>query len=143
MLRDITLPWLPLVTIRASSIQTRPCYPCGSDLDTGFFHTDMKVLADHFHGQPTVLYCVPTNPGPRSFYAWAVRRCHWPVPQPIVRLLLFPASLSPRTRTQYLEIWTPESFSDRPRSPLARSYPELFRVCVTVECLIGKQKSVC
>ena len=38
-------------------------------------------------GQPTVLYCVPTNPGPRSFYAWAVRRCHWPVPQPIVRLL--------------------------------------------------------
>jgi hypothetical protein len=33
-----------------------------SDLDTEFFHTDMKVLADHFHGQPTVLYCVPTNP---------------------------------------------------------------------------------
>jgi hypothetical protein len=37
-----------------------------SDLDTEFFHTDMKVLADHFHSQPTVLYCVPTNPGPRS-----------------------------------------------------------------------------
>ena len=36
------------------------------DLDTEFFHTDMKVMADHFHGQPTVLYCVPTNPGPRS-----------------------------------------------------------------------------
>jgi hypothetical protein len=46
-----------------------------SDLDTGFFHTDMKVLVDHFHGQPTVLYCVPTNPGPRSFFAWPVRRC--------------------------------------------------------------------
>ena len=44
-----------------------------SDLDTEFFHTDMKVLADHFHGQPTVLYCVPTNPGPRSFRAWPVR----------------------------------------------------------------------
>ena len=27
-------------------------------------------------GQPTVLYCVPINPGPRSFRAWAVRRCH-------------------------------------------------------------------
>ena len=26
-------------------------------------------------GQPTVLYCVPTNPGPRSFHAWPVRRC--------------------------------------------------------------------
>jgi hypothetical protein len=36
---------------------------------------------------PHVLYCVPTNPGPRSFCAWVVRRCHWPVPQPIVRLL--------------------------------------------------------
>ena len=35
-----------------------------SDLDTEFYHTDMKVLADHFHGQLTVLYCVPTNPGP-------------------------------------------------------------------------------
>jgi hypothetical protein len=75
----------------------------------------MKVLPDHFHGQPNVLYCVPTNPGPRSFCAWAVRRCHWPVPQPIVRLLKTPASLSPRTRTQYLEIPNlgPEmSFSD-------------------------------
>ena len=58
-----------------------------SDLDTEFYHTDMKVLADHFHGQPTTLYCVPTNPGPRSFHAWAIRRCHWPVPQPIVQLL--------------------------------------------------------
>jgi len=38
-------------------------------------------------GQLTILYCVPTNPGPRSFHAWAIRRCHWPVPQPIVRLL--------------------------------------------------------
>ena len=28
-------------------------------------------------GQLTVLYCVPTNPGPRSFRAWPVRRCHW------------------------------------------------------------------
>jgi hypothetical protein len=26
-----------------------------SDLDTGFFHTDMKKLAVHFHDQPTVL----------------------------------------------------------------------------------------
>jgi len=26
---------------------------------------------------PHVLYCVPTNPGPRSFRAWPVRRCHW------------------------------------------------------------------
>jgi hypothetical protein len=26
-----------------------------SDLDTRFFHTDMKVLAVHCHGQPTVL----------------------------------------------------------------------------------------
>ena len=48
-----------------------------SDLDTEFFHTDMKVLADHFHGQLTVLYCVPTNPGPRSFHAWPVRRYCW------------------------------------------------------------------
>ena len=31
------------------------------DLDTGFFHTDMKKLTVHFHDQPTVLYCVPTN----------------------------------------------------------------------------------
>ena len=46
-----------------------------SDLDTEFFHTDMKVLADHFHGQPTILYCVPTNPGPRSFCARPVRWC--------------------------------------------------------------------
>jgi hypothetical protein len=44
-----------------------------SDLDTGFFHTDMKVLAGHFHNQPTVLYCVPTNPDPRSFCARPVR----------------------------------------------------------------------
>ena len=29
---------------------------------------------------PHVLYCVPTNPGPLSFCAWPVRRCHWPVP---------------------------------------------------------------
>jgi hypothetical protein len=28
-------------------------------------------------GQPTVLYCVPTNPGPRSFHAWPVRRYCW------------------------------------------------------------------
>ena len=35
-------------------------------------------------GQLTVLYCVPTNPGPRSFHAWAIRRCHWPVPQPML-----------------------------------------------------------
>ena len=41
------------------------------------YHADMKVLADHFHGQLTILYCVPTNPGPRSFRAWPVRRCHW------------------------------------------------------------------
>ena len=26
-----------------------------SDLDTEFFHTDMKTLADHVHDQPTVL----------------------------------------------------------------------------------------
>ena len=44
-----------------------------SDLDTGFFHTDMKVLAVHFHDQPTVLYCVPTNSDPRSFCARPVR----------------------------------------------------------------------
>jgi len=31
-------------------------------------------------GQLTVLYCVPTNPGPRSFRAWPVRRCHWRTP---------------------------------------------------------------
>ena len=28
-------------------------------------------------GQPTVLYCVPTNPGPRSFCARPVRRYRW------------------------------------------------------------------
>ena len=28
-------------------------------------------------GQLTVLYCVPTNPGPRSFHAWPVRRYCW------------------------------------------------------------------
>ena len=66
-----------------------------SDLDTEFYHTDMKVLADHFHGQPTTLYCVPTNPGPRSFHAWAIRRCHWPVPQPIVQLLKPYSNLGP------------------------------------------------
>ena len=66
-----------------------------SDLDTEFYHTDMKVLADHFHGQLTVLYCVPTNPGPRSFHAWALRRCHWPDPQPIVQLLKPYSNLGP------------------------------------------------
>ena len=56
-----------------------------SDLDTEFFHTDMKVTRQHLHvcvkelrghhDQPTVLYCVPTKPGPRSFCARPVRRC--------------------------------------------------------------------
>ena len=85
----------PSATIRAYSIQTRPCYPGDSDLDTRFFHTDMKVLADHFHGQLTVLYCVPTNPGPRSFRAWPVRRCHWRTSYSIARLLKPYSNLGP------------------------------------------------
>ena len=32
--------------------------------------------------------------------------------QPMLDCSPNPASLNPRTRTQYLEIWTPESFSD-------------------------------
>ena len=66
-----------------------------SDLDTEFYHTDMKVLADHFHGQLTVLYCVPTNPGPRSFRAWPVRRCHWRTSYSIARLLKPYSNLGP------------------------------------------------
>jgi hypothetical protein len=48
-----------------------------SDLDTGFFHTDMWVLSVHFHDQPTVLYCVPINLDPRSICARPVRRSRW------------------------------------------------------------------
>jgi hypothetical protein len=58
---------------------------------TGSRHTTRPAHAvvggHHTTVSPHVLYCVPTNPGPRSFHAWAIRRCHWPVPQPIVQLL--------------------------------------------------------
>ena len=51
MLRDIT-PCRDFATTcyaaHAAALKT-------SDLDTRFFHTDMKVLAVHCHGQPTVL----------------------------------------------------------------------------------------
>jgi len=56
-------------------------------------------------GQSTVLYCVPTNPGPRSFRAWAVRRCHWRRSlNPYLIDLNLTRPLGSRTPTQYLQI---------------------------------------
>ena len=111
-----------------------------SDLDTEFFHTDMKVLADLLHDQPTVLYCVPTNPGPRSFHAWAIRRCHWPVPQPIVRLLKPYSNLGPpifrppkvhepvpnisRSGPRNPSLTLPSSTSRRPRRDMPQLEPK-------------------
>jgi hypothetical protein len=67
--------------------------PCATDSLTTCYETpDVARIETHdaarargcwrssHDGQLTVLYCVPTNPGPRSFHAWPVRRCHWPVP---------------------------------------------------------------
>jgi len=68
MFRRVPTPAALLLRYEAHAVALRT-----SDLDTEFFHTDMKVLADHFHDQPTVLYCVPTNPGPRFFCARPVR----------------------------------------------------------------------
>ena len=80
MLRDIT-PCRDIATTCYDTGLFHPDPPLlplrTSDLDTEFFHTDMKVLAVHCHGQPTVLYCVPTNPGPRSFRARPVRWYRW------------------------------------------------------------------
>ena len=66
-----TRPLLPLRfrSTRVHATQASVCWRAQSTVDSLFFID------------------VPTNPGPRSFHAWAIRRCHWPVPQPIVRLL--------------------------------------------------------
>ena len=62
--------------------------------DTGFFYTDMKERAVHFHDQPTVLYCVPTNPGPRSFCARPVYWCR--CARPLDHFLNCPKGKSPQ-----------------------------------------------
>ena len=61
--------------------------PCTASLATCYETPDVTWIETHdaarargglrssHDGQPTVLYCVPTNPGPRSFHAWPVRRC--------------------------------------------------------------------
>jgi hypothetical protein len=73
------------------------------DRDTHAAHTRGCRRSSH-DGQPTVLYCVPTNPGPRSFHAWPVRRCRWrPFLNPLSDCSLlrsYPPSPSPRTLTQ-------------------------------------------
>ena len=74
---------------------------------------------------------VPTNPGPRSFCAWAVRRCHWPVPQPIVRLL--PSGLLKSTNSYPISrdldpgmspLTLPSSTSRRPRRDMPQLEPK-------------------
>ena len=81
--------------------------PCTASLATCYVIPDVTWIETHdaarargglrssHDGQLTVLYCVPTNPGPRSFHAWALRRCHWPDPQPIVQLLKPYSNLGP------------------------------------------------
>jgi hypothetical protein len=74
-----TRPLLPLRfrSTRVHATQASVCWRAQSTVDSLFFID------------------VPTNPGPRSFCAWALRRCHWPTPQPIVQLLKPYSNLGP------------------------------------------------
>ena len=65
--RPVPLTRLPLITrlLAATWIETH---------DAARARGGLRSSHD---GQLTALYCVPTNPGPRSFHAWPVRRCHW------------------------------------------------------------------
>ena len=74
-----TRPLLPLRfrSTRVHATQASVCWRAQSTVDSLFFID------------------VPTNPGPRSFHAWALRRYHWPTPQPIVQLLKPYSNLGP------------------------------------------------
>jgi hypothetical protein len=89
-----------------------------SDLDTGFFYTDIKDQVVHFHNQPTVLYCVPTNPGPRSFCVRPVRQCRHARASPFQSMALPNQSISPTSRTPTLGI-IPRSQISRPRNVIS------------------------
>ena len=85
--------WRALLPIAPFSSITRLLAATGSRHTTRPAHA--VVGGHHTTFSPHVLYCVPTNPGPRSFHAWALRRCHWPDPQPIVQLLKPYSNLGP------------------------------------------------
>jgi len=126
-------PWASVTNaVRSAALQD-----FGSDM--GFFYKDMKERAVHFHDQPTVLYWVPTNPGPRSFCARPVYWCR--CARPLAHFLNCPKGKSPQLpkftnpnprynpeipnfQTPECHLTIPSSTSRRPRRDMPQLEPK-------------------
>jgi hypothetical protein len=107
-----------LLLLLGSRHTTRPAHA-----GVGGHHMTVSPL--FFIAYPQTRVPAPSVPGPYAGTAGAG-------PNPLSIALFNPASLNPRTRTQYLEIWTPEcplltlpsSTSRRPRRDMPQLEPK-------------------